>query len=119
MAATGYLPADGDDHVLFFVRTGQWDRDDAADPTGDLLYQRWLDLWGSMDWHESSRASWLDRLVRESGRPSPRERWLAENPADEDGEDGATSEPENRRRGDDGPTGSWHGSYGSPGGFHT
>jgi hypothetical protein len=109
----GWVPADPDRLPLFFARTGQWERYDAVDPDGEALYRWYAQSRASLDWARGSEADAVAAQAREHGRPDPAARWREENPPP------PVPEGTERRRGYDGPTGAWHGSYGSPGGFHT
>jgi hypothetical protein len=62
---------------MFLFLTEQWDRYDAADPAGDLLYEAWVAARGH------GLAQEITALARRTGRPDPATRWRATHPLSE------------------------------------
>jgi hypothetical protein len=115
----GYAPEGRRDRAVFLYLTEQWDRYDAVDPDGELLYAAYADLHRSSGHGAHSRKWSILHTARRNGRPDPAVRYLEENPVSGSGEP-------DRRRGSAGGYGSDYGGgdYGggggwSGGGFHT
>lgn len=77
-----FTPLDPDQHLLFFFLTEQWDRYEALDPTGEVLYEQWEQRWNATRRESWAEAGRISRVARSAGRPDPEDRWRTDNPDD-------------------------------------
>ncbi|MBD0424612.1 hypothetical protein H0H10_36525 [Streptomyces sp. TRM S81-3] len=106
----GYAPERPRDRLLFFYLTEQWDRYDALDPDGELLYAAYLEEVDRSAEFRAHSLMWdIINTARRNGRPDPAVRHVEENPVSESGGSGA-------QRGTIGGYSSDYGSGGDHGG---
>lgn len=116
----GYAPEGQRDRVVFFYLTEQWERYDAVDPDGELLYAAYLEVHQSADLRDHGLTWSIIETARRNGRPDPAVRYLQENPPPPGrGTDGRRG-PIGGYSSDYGGGGDYGGSGGWSGGsFHT
>ncbi|MGW0818312.1 hypothetical protein ACWD00_34775 [Streptomyces viridiviolaceus] len=115
----GYAPEEQGDRVVFFYLTEQWDRYDALDPDGELLYATYLDVHESADLGAGSLTWSILETARRNGRPDPAARYLEENPVSDSGESSGWRGSVGGYSSDYGSGGDYGGSGGWTGGsFH-
>ncbi|MFI8165590.1 hypothetical protein ACIGAN_04425 [Streptomyces sp. NPDC085931] len=76
----GYAPEGQRERAVFYFLTEQWEKYDAVDPDGELVYAAYLDVHRSPDLHAHSRTWQFIDTARRNGRPDPAARYLRENP---------------------------------------
>ncbi|GAB3455938.1 hypothetical protein GCM10027570_37030 [Streptomonospora sediminis] len=96
----GYAPKRRQDRAVFFYLTEQWERYDAVDPDGALLYAAYCEARASGDPSTRNLHESISRTARMNARPDPADRFRRENP-----------EPR-RPRGRRGAIGGYSGDYG-------
>lgn len=69
VAEAGYLPEEERDGLAFLFSTGQWERYDRADPTGELLREYCATY--ATDYSGTSYRRWLEEAAERAGRPNP------------------------------------------------
>lgn len=79
----GYAPEGRRERAVFYFLTEQWEKYDAVDPDGELVYAAYLDVHHSPDLGAHSRTWQLIDTARRNGRPDPAARYLRENPITE------------------------------------
>jgi hypothetical protein len=79
----GYAPEGRRERAVFYFLTEQWEKYDAVDPDGELVYAAYLDVHHSPGLSAHGRTWQFIETARRNGRPDPAARYLRENPIPE------------------------------------